>query len=138
MQLFSALDDFAARTLGAIPGWFRKLDYLAGLRTPQGRYTHWGMNRMHGDDDTQQAASEAHRRILSQLLQTPIQRLEAEADQASSAQGLSAEAYLEELSENGAVIPPQAGATAPRHLSSMLLALWSLAQAKRVANRRAS
>ena len=139
MTIFSAIEDLIGRTLAAIPGWFGKLQYLAALRTPQGRYSHWGLNRVHGEDEMQKAASEAHRHVISQVLQTPLRDLEADLERHGRYHGSDSEEFLQDLQAKGpALLPEKPGAGAARHLSSTLLALVTLARAKRAATRRAS
>ena len=43
MPLFSASEDFARRTLSAIPGLLSRLAYMTSLRDEQGNYCHWGL-----------------------------------------------------------------------------------------------
>lgn len=52
-----------------------RLEYLAGLRQQDGRYHHWGLQKVHGEEEAQQALAEAHREITAEVLRQPLPRL---------------------------------------------------------------
>src|SRR6059058_1435485 len=60
MTLKSALEDVLDTTLAAVSGIIGKLEYIAGLRDGSKKYTHWGFQRLHGEEATEQALAEAH------------------------------------------------------------------------------
>jgi hypothetical protein len=127
MTLISALEDLHETTLRAINGCLRKLEYVAGLRSGDGGYTHWGLVRIHGEGTAGKALAQAHREIVSEVLSTPLRKLEEDAERSSQLAGLSAEVYLEQLSGGSSkLLPPNPGAGSAQHLSSMLHALSSL------------
>src|SRR5256885_16634284 len=68
MTLKSALDDVLKTTLAAVSGIIGKLEYIAGLQKGNKKYTHWGLQRLHGEKTTQQALAEAHRLIFLNIL----------------------------------------------------------------------
>ncbi len=72
MRLKSALDDFAANTLGAVPGLLGRLSYVGKLHDGKGTYSHWGLAKVYGDDTAQTAISASHRELLSQVLKKPL------------------------------------------------------------------
>jgi len=74
MTLNSALDDLLVTTLKALPGRFRKLEYLSALCSG-GACSHWGLARLHGDLAASKAVLQAHRLLVSQVLSTPIPEL---------------------------------------------------------------
>lgn len=127
MTLISALEDLQETTLRAITGCWRKLEYVAGLRTKEGTYTHWGLVRVHGEGTAEKALAQAHRTLLSEVLSTPLRNLERDAEQSSELAGVPAKSYLEQLSgESSNLLPPSPGAGSARHLNSVLHALSSL------------
>ncbi len=139
MTFYSALEDFAGRTLAALPSRFVRLLYLAGLRDARGGYSHWGLNRIHGEAEMQKAAAESHRHVFADLLQTPLQDLESDAAHASRHQGSSPEKLLSALQQQEqTLLAPDLGPESRKHFSSVLLALARLAQAKSAPTRRAS
>src|SRR5271170_7196903 len=121
MTLISALEDLQETTLRAIAGCLRKLEYVAGLRSKAGTYTHWGLVRIHGEGTAERALAQAHRALLSEVLSTPLRNLEEDAERSSQLAGLPEKVYLERLSDGSAgLLPPSPGAGSARHLSSML------------------
>ena len=89
MKLFSAFEDFKNETLAGIPSKFGRLRFLAEMRK-DGKYQHWGMSKMHGDEAAQNAIAEAHSETFEQSLTIPIPALLAE-DSAGDAARLSAD-----------------------------------------------
>jgi hypothetical protein len=127
MTLISALEDLQETTLRAISGCLRKLEYVAGLRSKAGTYTHWGLVRVHGEGTAEKALSQAHRALLSEVLSTPLRNLEKDAEQSSQLAGLPAKDYLQQLSGGiSKLLPTSPGAGSAPHLSSVLHALSSL------------
>jgi len=138
MSLFSAFDDFLQTTVQAVPGTLGKLDYISGLRTgTAGQYVHWGLARVHGDREAQQAIAEVHRLVFSEVLSTPLRRLLDDAANHCS-QGDAAR-YLDELEARcEAMLPLNPGTASARHFSSVLQALLFLAQARQTTTRPTS
>ena len=129
MALNSALEDLQETTLEAVSGLLRKLEYLSGLRSGTGVYSHWGLIRLHGDLAANRALEQAHRALLSQVLSTPLRELVAEVEQVSELCGMLPAKYLQRLLEEGlCLLPPEPGAGSERHLSSVLHALSGLAK----------
>src|SRR5271165_1702204 len=120
MTFHSALEDLRATTLKAVSGSLRKLEYLAGLRNSAGNYSHWGLARVHGELAANRALEQEHRLVVSKILSTPLQRLLADAEQASGHNGLSPADYVEGLLQRNRLLPAQPGAGAERHLNSVL------------------
>ena len=75
MNLFSASEDLAIRTLKHLPGALARLLYLVTLRDKDGNYRHWGMAQVFGDEASMQAAREAHKEAFNEILRTPLQKL---------------------------------------------------------------
>lgn len=122
MTLASAQDDFQQRTLGALPGLWAKLRYLAGLRGPAGAYRHWGMERTFGTETTQRVVAAAHSELFVQLLRTPLRQLRREfpEEDPASAEMLDWSLYLPADLEGGSV----------EHFKSVVSALTALSAAR--------
>src|SRR5258708_25090289 len=75
MARLSTFEDFLKRTLNTLQGIWRKLDYLAELRRPDGDYEHWGLSRVHGELAARNVLAEIHSSLYTQLLRTPVQEL---------------------------------------------------------------
>jgi hypothetical protein len=132
MTLKSAMQDLQDRTLRAVSGLLGKLDYLASLRRPDGEYSHWGLERVHGEAATQRAFKEAHRGVVSKILRTPLRNLLRDVDESSGRQDVGPADFLKGLQEHSAHEPPtDSGAGTERHLSSVLHALLSLVKTRR-------
>ena len=139
MTLYSAIEDLASRTLAALPGRFSRLLYLAGLRHSHGGYSHWGLNRVHGEQEMQRAVQEAHQRLFADVLQTPLQDLHSEVSRPGKVGTESPERVLSDLqARESELIAPGAGPESRSHFNSVLLALAHLIQAKNAPTRRAS
>jgi hypothetical protein len=132
MTLKSALEDLTQTTLKAISGTLGKLDYVSRLRSRTGSYTHWGLARLHGEDQAQQALTKTHRTLLSRVLRTPLQRLAEDVEISSRAASMEPAKYLESLQNRSSdLLPANPGAGSERHLSSVLTALLGLIKNRR-------
>ena len=130
MTLTSALGDLRATTLKAIRGCLRRLEYLAGLRKNQG-YEHWGLQRVYGELSANKALTQAHKSVVSEILSTPLVRLESDVAASSSEAGTPEQDYLQNLQEKTKdLLPPDPGAGTEKHLSSVLHALAALKKAE--------
>lgn len=139
MTLKSAFDDLSRVTLRAIAGWLQKLEYLAGLRSRRGEYSHWGFGKVYGQATASKTLEAAHRETVSKVLSTPLSELLEDVERASPAGPAGVEAYLERLAEEKDLLPNNPGAGSARHLKSVLHALLGLARNRqRNATRRAS
>lgn len=139
MTLKSALQDVTGTTLKAVSGLLAKLDYIAGLRRETGEYYHWGLSRVHGEAQAQQALTETHRSLLSRVLRTPVKRLVEDVEISSQRNGMGPVQYLEKLqSQSHQLLPPDPGAGSERHLNSILKALSGLVRTRRGASPPAS
>ena len=132
MRLFSTFDDFCRTTLASVPGVFGKLDYIAGLRDEDGRYRHWGVERVYGEEAAQQAIAEAHRAIFLELLRMPLREVLKDLPEAEAARKKGLRVFLEELKNRShQYIPPDLGGGSPRHFSSVIESLLALAKRSR-------
>jgi hypothetical protein len=131
MALRSALEDLKETTLRRVSGLLGRLEYFARLRTPDGKYSHWGLARTHGEAAAQDALSEAHRSTTAGVLRTPLRKMVQDAEASSGAQGVSAESYTKRLEgEVSNLLPPSPGAGSGRHLKSVLRALSYLTKTR--------
>lgn len=127
MPLRTVTQDLEDTTLQSVAGLLAKLEYLGGLLR-DGSYSHWGLERTHGTTGAHQALAEAHQKILSRVLRTPLEQLLHEVE---APRGLTPSAYLEQLLQNArALLPPRRSTASLRHLDAALFALSRLSQAR--------
>jgi len=128
MTLKSALQDVKETTLTAVSGLLGKLAYLASLRRRHGRYEHWGMETVHGQESAERALKTAHIEVVSGILRAPIASLMQDLQQSSTASGLAPLPYLERMRGDFEDLLPEGrqNSPVPSHLNSVLLALSSL------------
>ena len=137
MRLKSALEDFEANTLGAVPGLLGRLSYVAGLRdekgTGTGRYEHWGLARVYGDDAAQSAICASHRVLLSEVLKKPLAVLLKDVPASCANEHLTESEFLAALAQSS---PKPLSPAARAHLGSVLSALSALVENRENANPR--
>jgi hypothetical protein len=139
MTLQSAFDDFVFTTLAAIPGLLGKLEYIAGLREPNGNYMHWGLTRIYGELAAQEAAAHAHRLVFSRVLKTPVAKLLEDAVISSSGLKVRPEPYLDSLFRRVQELTPEKpGRASLLHFNSVLHAVSILAKRRQLATRPTS
>ena len=140
MTLKSALQDLKETTLSAISGLLAKLAYLASLRRAHGRYQHWGMESVHGQESSERALKAAHSEILAGVLRTPLARLEQDLNESCRSSGIEGEKYAEELRGQLDDLVPEGRQNGPAttHLNSVLLVLSSLERNREPATRSTS
>src|SRR5215472_17444208 len=128
MTLKSALQDIKETTLAAVSGLLGKLAYLASLRRRRGRYQHWGMEAVHGQEPAERALKAAHMEIVSRILRTPMASLVQDLQDSSRGSGVEPQAYIDRMKDNFEDLLPDGrqNSTVPSHLNSVLLALSSL------------
>lgn len=126
-MLKSPSEDFA-RSLEALPNALEKLNYVAGLRQPDGDYFHWGLSRSHGEQTAKVAIAQAHTDVFSQVLRTSLATLWNETKDRLPKGETDEDTLLRRLEgQNEALIPSDVKGGSPRHLKSVLLALSHLA-----------
>jgi hypothetical protein len=137
MRLKSALEDFEANTLGAVPGLLGRLSYVGGLRdgkgTGTGRYEHWGLARVYGDDAAQSAIRASHRVLLSEVLKKPLAVLLKDVPASCANEHLTESEFLAALAQSS---PKPLSPAARAHLGSVLSALSALVENRENANPR--
>ena len=139
MTLKSALQDVKETTLSAISGLLGKLSYLASLRR-HGRYDHWGMQIVHGEESSERALKVAHAEVVAGVLRTPLPALLEDLQESSRGSGVAPQTYVEEMREHFEALLPGDRQDTPSsaHLNSVLLALSSLEQNRGRATRSTS
>ncbi len=127
----SPFEDLKRRTLSAIFGRWQRFLYVVELRTPEGKYDHWGHNRVYGDLNSQAALAKAHSELYLEVLRTPLWDL--------TRQGTEGEEVVREPHPafSSLMIPADLQGGSPRHLSSVALAL-RLLNAERQASSRST
>jgi hypothetical protein len=128
MTLRSALQDVKETTLVAVSGLLGKLAYLASLRRTHGRYEHWGMETVHGQEPSERALKTVHAEVVSGVLRTPLPSLLEDLRKSSEGTGFAADAYVEQMRERFDDLLPGDSKDSPAatHLNSVLVALSSL------------
>lgn len=135
MRLQSALEDFEANTLGAVPGLLGRLSYVGRLHDGKGTYDHWGLARVYGDDAAQCAIRASHRVLLSEVLKKPLAVLLKDVLASCSNERLTEREFLASLMLTQS--PPKSVSPAALvHLRSVLSALLALVESRNNANLR--
>jgi hypothetical protein len=120
----SAYEDLSRFTLGRIAGTWGKLAYLAGRRTSDGEYEHWGFVRTHGESEAQEAFLEAHHSILAIILRTPLGTLRKDLQESSAAEEVTTSSYVSRLClEPERLLPSDCSKMTERHLIYLLQTL---------------
>lgn len=140
MTLKSALQDVKETTLTAVSGLLAKLAYLASLRHGQGRYQHWGMELIHGQEPAERAFRAAHSEVVAGVLRTPLETLTEDLTESSRQSGVEPKVYLEQMQDSFEDLLPEGKQNTPvsTHLNSVLVALSSLERNRERATRSTS
>jgi hypothetical protein len=80
MALLSAREDFTQRTLGALANLWEKLAFTARLKSDDGGYRHWGLEREHGSAASREAIAHAHRVLILEIAEMPMHDAVREAE----------------------------------------------------------
>ncbi len=89
-----AMEDLWERTLSQLTTTFGRLSYLASLRNANsGRYQHFGLSQIYGEDDADRVLRQSHERTFSEWLNFPLERQRDEIV-----------LYLDEVSEDRASV----------------------------------
>lgn len=132
MSIKTPLEDFLKTTMAAMPGYWHKLVYLAGLRSNSQKYGHWGMARRYGLTASHSAMSAAHSELFLQVLGAPIKNLVEDA--ASASQDASQKESLHQLWENsGELLPTDLGGGSAKHFEVTLLTVQRVLEKKNTA-----
>ena len=133
MRLKSALEDFEANTLGAVPGLLGRLSYLGRLHDGNGTYEHWGLAKVYGAEAAKRAIGASHRVLLSEVLKKPLAVLLNDVRASCSNEHLAEGEFLASLKH----CPPKSlSPAALAHLRSVLSALSALVESRNNSNLR--
>ena len=135
MRLRSALEDFEANTLAAVPGLLGKLHYLGTLHDGDGAYNHWGLEKVYGKDSAGSAITTCHRALLSRILKTPLSVLLDDVGASSPNCQLANGEFLC-LLKSPHSLPKSPPPASQIHFRSVLHALSALAESGNNANRQ--
>jgi hypothetical protein len=135
MRLRSALEDFEANTLAAVPGLLGKLYYLGTMHDGDGTYNHWGLEKVYGSDAARSAINTCHRAVLSRVLKTPLRALLDDVDASSANRQLAKGEFLSSLNSLHS-LPKSLPPASQVHFRSVLHALSALAETGNNANHR--
>lgn len=140
MTLKSAFQDLKETTLAAVSGLLGKLAYLASLRRERGRYEHWGMETVHGEEASERALKAAHAEIVTGVLRTPLPAMVEDLQQSSASSGVAPREYVEKMRGQFDDLLPADRKDTPSaaHLNSVLVALSSLEKNRAPATRSTS
>jgi hypothetical protein len=132
MTLKSALQDVKETTLSAVRGLLGKLFYLATLRRARGGYQHWGLEAVHGTESSDRALRTVHAEIVTAVLRMPLARLLDDLGESCQDANLAPHTYVAQLQNRFDLLLPGGveDSHAAVHLSSVLVALSTLAQSR--------
>ena len=133
MAKHSAQQDLRDTSLKSIRGGLNKLQYLADLRdSPDAPYSHWGLARVHGEEAACQALAYEHRRLLTAVLASPIEKLLQDVQRCSEVCGITPKLFVEKLCSRkiSCLLPPGSNSAMESHLNSVLSALSALVKAQ--------
>src|SRR3954468_24619815 len=125
MPLVTANRDFL-RSLNAVPGHWNKLYYLARLRE-ETSYEHWGLFKIHGEEQATEAMAEVHRILATETLHRTIPQLIDDLDRFCEQGGEGSLRLVAELVEKGELsLPPETPKTPSKHFSYVMSVVSSL------------
>jgi hypothetical protein len=127
--LRSALEDFRSGTLSAVPGLLGKLRYVTRLRDGRGVYTHWGLEKVYGNEPAEKAIRASHVFLVSQILRTPLRNLADDLEWSAAGAQMTDFEFLSCLAtplENA--LPAQESSHSEKHFRSVLQTLSALVQ----------
>jgi hypothetical protein len=131
VPLRSALQDFESTSLAAISGLLGKLHYLVMLQDGQGSYSHWGMERVHGEEAAHRAIRTSHATVVAQVLRTPLRTLVEDVRCSAASAQVSTRELLSSLKQMARQCLPERSAAIPhRHLMAVLHALSALVESQ--------
>ena len=133
MRLKSAREDFETNTLGAVPGLLGRLAYVGRLHDGKGKYEHWGLAKVYGDDAAQCAISASHRILISEVLKRPLAVLLKDVLTSCENEHAKERKCVVSLTQ---AQPKPLSSTALAHLRSVVNALSALIENRNDANPR--
>jgi len=135
MRLKSAVEDFAANTLGVVPGVLGRLSYLGSLYDGKGTYNHWGLAKVYGNEAAQGAIRASHQLLLSEVLKKPLAVLLKDVQESCSNEDLTEREFVAMLAQSAPrPLPMLLSRAARAHLGAVLSALSALVESRNSAN----
>jgi len=126
MRLRSASEDFETSSLAAVAGLLGRFLYVEKLYVTCGKYEHWGLTKVYGEDAAQRAIGSSHRTLLTAILRKPLAWLVIDVAE-SCTKGQAREEFLAALVD---LQPKPASPAARAHLKSVLSALSALVESR--------
>lgn len=118
----SPFEDFMRRSVSVLQGVWSRLNYIRELRDSDGRYEHWGLSRIYGNDAAEKMIADVHSELYLQLLRIPLSELLEQLELSAEDAGCSAVQLSEQLYRDRRRITPQElRGGAPEHMRSVLL-----------------
>src|SRR5215510_9828313 len=109
--------------LSCLGGPLAVLDYFGKAKISDAEYSHWGLERIYGTEETQQALKAAHTAALLTVLKTPIPTLTQEIFDTTAADRSHELSKMLRSKEAGSLIPVDPGAGLESHLKLVLYVL---------------
>jgi len=106
---------------------------MTARETGTGRYDHWGLARVYGEDAAQSAIRASHRVLLSEVLKKPLAVLLKDVPASCAKEHLTESEFLSALAQSS---PKPLSPAARAHLGSVLSALSALVENRENANPR--
>lgn len=129
MPVLSAFEDFAQRSLSALPTLWEKLRFVSSLRDEHASYRHWGLEQKHGEKRAQAAIAESHSQLCGELASTRLAELWVAADQAARRETLEVSELLNCIDEKN-TIPADLRGVAPEHFRFVVRNLTRVAHSR--------
>jgi len=74
-MLLNVAENFKRYTLKALPTLLAKIAYISSLQNSEGRYRHWGLSRLFGDQRAQKGIAAVHSELAMNLIRVPIRSI---------------------------------------------------------------
>ncbi len=137
MPLLSAIADFTERSLGSLQTTWEKLAFLADLREADGAYRQWGLEGVHGAEETTSALARAHGELMEALASSRLSELWQEAGETAHREETDPVSVIARASSANAQAADMHG-VAPEHFEFVVTNLWRVARYRSQSNRQAA
>ena len=124
----SAFGDFM-QSLNVLNGVWSKLNYVRELRGEDGKYRHWGLGQIHGEEETDRAIAEVHSELHLQLLRSPLPEIFEQLPLGAEDAGCSSLQLAEQMcKEKARITPGDVRGGSPKHFDAVLAITRMLAK----------